>query len=348
MNGLWMQNYEREFLLSRILFGTAIIKVNKDLTLYVHPLTVEQNLFAQQAFKEAYDEALLSGVFARTEMLDLMYEQEVWTEEQEELLERNKKKIDDMKVKLYENFFVPQHVKKIKEDLKLLQREQLRLFGTKHTNDHLDCEGTATYARWNWIIENTTTYKNGDPYLFEELDVPTVLKRHNDQKITPTEHRELARTSPWRNIWINSENSAKKAFGRNPNELSEEQSNLLDWTRLYDNIAESPEAPNEKIIDDDDAIDGWLILQRRNREKQQSKDKLDGFESKHPGADEVYITTRSEEEAKQVYDLNDAEGRHVVKSRMEKVKKSGNKGVKYQEFQDVKMKAMNAANAKFG
>lgn len=310
-------------------------------------MTVEQNLFAQLAFKEAYDEALLSGVFARKEMLGLMYEQEVWTEEQEELLDSNKKKIDDIKVKLYESFFVPQYVKKIREELKLLQKEQLRLFGTKHANDHLDCEGIATYARWVWVIENTTTCKNGDPYLFEELDVSSILKRYNDQNITPEEHRELARTSPWRNIWVNSENSAEKAFGRNPNELSEEQSNLLDWTRLYDNIAESPEAPVEKIIDDDDAIDGWLIIQRRTREKQQNKDRLDGFENKHPGADEVYITARSKEEAKQVYDLNDAQGKHIVKSRMEKVK-SSEKSVKYQEFEDVKIKAMNSANAKFG
>ena len=79
-----MELYEREFFLSKILFGSKTVKVNEDLVIYVHPLTIEQNLYAQEVYREAYEEALLSGVLTRKEMLELMREQGVWSDKDDE------------------------------------------------------------------------------------------------------------------------------------------------------------------------------------------------------------------------------------------------------------------------
>ena len=78
-----METHEREYLVSQIIYGGKIIEF-KDLTLIVKPLTIEQQYFAQRVFKKVYDEALLSGVYTKDEILEVMKDQGVWSDEEEE------------------------------------------------------------------------------------------------------------------------------------------------------------------------------------------------------------------------------------------------------------------------
>ena len=340
-----MELHEREFLVSKIILGNFRLKIKKDLVLIVPPLTVKQNFLSQQAYKEAYDDALFSGVYTRKEMLQILKESGVWTEEQEQEMEKNSLVLENLKERFFDNFFLPAS-KKIKEEIKQLEKEQLRLHEIKHANDHLDCEGIASYSRWSWMIENNTFYESGEKYDFEDVDVSTVLRYYHQERTPQEKIRELARTTPWRNIWSNCNQIPKDAFDRKPNELSEEQSSLLDWTRLYDSISESAEPPEEPIINDDYALDGWLIKQRNKRKKEATESKYSSLNHKHQGADEVFVVANTKKEAKEIYELNDAESRLMIKARMEEVKEHG--PTRYQDFRDVKVTAMNKANAKFG
>ena len=45
---------------------------------------------------------------------------------------------------------------------------------------------------------------------------------------------------------------------------------MVSFSRMYDGAYGSPECPPDKVIEDDDMFDGWLIDQRRTREKEQS------------------------------------------------------------------------------
>jgi len=345
-----MELYEREFFLSEILFGSKMIEINEDLVIYVNPLTIEQNLHAQRIFKKAYDEALFSGVFTRNEMLELMKEQEIWSEEQEGALAKNNKIIEDLKVRIHDNFLVATKREQTRTELRDIERDQISLLEKKHAHDHLDCQGIATYARLNWVIENTTTYKDGKPYLFDEIDITGILKRKGDN-LEISQYREIARTTPWRALWNNSGQDPEKIFQRSVFEFSDEQDSLLGWTRLYDNIAEAYESPSEQVIEDDDALDGWLIKQRQEKEKEQSKQRLDGLEGTHGGADEIFIMSRSKEETEEINKLNDPHGKYVKASRvkiLEKAKEDGKAGVKYENFPDVRQRIMNQANEKYG
>ena len=344
-----MELYEREFFLSRILFGSTIIEANDNLLLYVHPLTIGQNILAQRLFKRVYDEALLSGAFTRKQMLEIMVKQGLWSEEKEEAIEKNKDLLEDSKIKLYDNFLRPEVRERIREELREIEKGQIKLFEQKHESDHLDCEGIATFSRWNWIVENTTTYEDGTPYDFNEIDIASVLRTHNKQNLNPEQLRELARTDPWRTIWIHSNKNAEAVFKRNPSELSDEQELLLGWSRLYDTVGEAHEPPPDGVIEDDDALDGWLAKAKRKREKEQNKFKLDGFDEKHQGADEVYIMANSPQEASEIHNLNDDYGKLVKEQRSKKVKiksKKG-KGMDYHKFHDVKIRKLNEANARF-
>lgn len=346
-----MELYEREFFLSEILFGSKIIEINEDTTIYVNPLTIEQNFYAQRVFKRAYDEALFSGVLVRKEMLQILEEQEIWTEKEEDLLKKGTKEIEDLKLSIYENFLRPSKRESLREELRDSERKQTALLEKKHSNDHLDCQGIATYARLNWVIENTTTYKDGTRYSFEELDITGVLKRVGNDRIEHSDYREMARSEPWRTLWVNSNQNVEKVFQKTVFELTTEQGNLVSWTRLYDNVAEAHESPSNDVVEDDDALDGWLISQRRQQEKEKSKAKLENIESQHQNASEVFVMTHSKEEAEEIDSLNDGRGQWVKQSRMKALQKSkeeGKGGIKYENFADVRQDMMNEASKQFG
>jgi len=341
-----METHEREYLVSQIVYGGKIIEF-KDLTLIVKPLTIEQQYIANRVFKKVYDEALLSGIYTKDEMLEIMKEQGVWSDEEEEEIEQTRKSMEDVKVQIYKSFFNAPKREKTRDKLKDLQKKQLKLLSKKHANDQNNCEGIATYAKWNWVIENSTYTEDNNKYDFSDVGIATVLRKYNADNLDLDQFRELARTDPWRSIWASSQ-TPESIFKRAASELSSDQQTLLSWTRLYDSIAESPEMPSDKIVDDDDAIDGWLIEQRKKREKEKNKFKLDGYDDKHQGADEVYVMTSSKEEAAEVYEMNDAEGRMTVRSRAKTVKEADGDLVNHRDFRDMKIKALNEANAKFG
>ena len=342
-----MELYEREFFLSRLLLDKKIVEIG-DLVLHIHPLTIEQNYIAQEVFRDSYEEALFSGVFAKKEMRELMVEQGVWSEEEDLKIKRNTKKIEDLKLAIYNNFLVPVKRERIRSELRELEQEQAILFQKKHTNDHLDCEGLATYARWNWIIENTTTHPDGTSYLFEEVDITAVLRLNNQYDIDSEYLREMSRTEPWSSLWKNSGKNPEKIFKKHVFELTKDQDEIVSWTTLYENVAESYESPKSEIIEDDDALDGWLVAQKRDSEKEKGKKHLEGFEKAHEKADEVYLVSRSKEETDAIYSLNEGESKMTVKSRMNQVKEAGEKGIKYEKFTDVKMRVLNEASQKYG
>ena len=342
-----MESYEREYLLSKVMLGYSRLKIKKDLTLIVHPLNAEQNFFAQEVFKQSYDDALFSGVYTRKEMLEIMINEGVWSKEDDHELSSLQKRLEDLKVNLYDSFYVPALVKKIKGEIKVTELELSRLFEKKHSNNHLDCEGIASYSRWSWTIENSTFFEDGTQYDFGDVDPSTVLRYYHNNSTPEEKIRELSRTNPWRSIWYYSKQTPKDVFNKNPSEFSSDQKQLLEWTSLYDNLAEAAESPHERIMKDDDALDGWLIKQRIKRDKEHNNERLDGLAGRHQGADEVFIMARSKEERQQIYDLNNAEGKFNVKKRMDEINKS-DRPMKIEQFTDVKIKAMNEANAKFG
>ena len=86
---------------------------------------------------------------------------------------------------------------------------------------------------------------------------------------------------------------------------------------MYDSIAESPESPSDEIILDDDMLDGWLIIQRRERElrtKQKAAEDIIGNE-KIANSDEVYIVAKSEEDISNINELNDPQAKAIKHAR---------------------------------
>ena len=97
-----MEFYERDFFVSRLLAGYIKLDFNK-IILYVHSPTVDLNYESQEIFKQAFDEAFMAGIFTRKELYDYRIENDLWSRKEEADLEKLDKKIDDLKLDLYNN-----------------------------------------------------------------------------------------------------------------------------------------------------------------------------------------------------------------------------------------------------
>ena len=60
-------------------------------------------------------------------------------------------------------------------------------------------------------------------------------------------------------------------------EMTFDQRNICVWSRMYDNVQESHECPSEDVLNDDDLLDGWFIIQRKKQEHDKLVSEVEGM-----------------------------------------------------------------------
>ena len=129
--------------------------------------------------------------------------------------------------------------------------------------------------------------------------------------------------------------------------LSTDQQGLIIWSNMYDNIQESLECPTEDVINDDDMLDGWFIIQRRKQESEKAKSELEQRTNneKIANSDEILVMASNKKEANAVHNMNDINGDMIRKQRINTVKRKG-KAVDL-DFQDRKIEVSNQQREMF-
>ena len=337
-----MQPFEREFFISRIAAGyyrykgLKILSPNKDL-IYE----------GCELYKDVYEKARENGVMTDEQILDFMYEQGFWNEEETKRLEVDiPKYIENCKVELFQSTLNTETRNVMRKYISTARKEQGRIFSIRHAWDYLSCHGVASFAKWQFIVEKCTKKDNKD-YDFSEIDQTKILQFINESQLTESQFRELARTDPWASTW-----AARKLgpiFDRPAIELTDDQKRLISFSCLYENIYSHPDCPSETVLEDDDMLDGWLILKKRESNKEKGRNEILEKAGKNANADEIFIVTDAEN-ANKVYEVNDQYTSNIIKSRLHMVEEKGE--VKYTDFYDVKqelsIKMTNAAKGSNG
>tara|TARA_R100001082_G_scaffold109538_2_gene86960 strand:+ start:893 stop:1927 length:1035 start_codon:yes stop_codon:yes gene_type:complete len=331
-----MELYEREFFIAKIFMGYVKYKVKDDLYIYMHPPTVNEYIESQEVFMDAYHNAIDEGVMSPEECLSFMIENGIWNGIKEEKLKDVEEEIEKFKLHVYENFFNTERKEQARKKLKQAKHLLSLLNNDKHSYDHITTTGVATYAKNAWIVENCTKLKNGERYKWEEVDVQTAMGVNNQSIIPEATVRELSRTNPWRGYW-GLRNQEGNIFNKHPLELTFNQQHIISWSKAYENVYESPECPTEDIINDDDAFDGWMIKQRKEREASRGQKIGESLTDKHQGANEIFVFAPTEEDAERVNNLNNPAAKMQKRARTEQIYSSEEGGVHYQQFRDVKM-----------
>ena len=118
------------------------------------------------------------------------------------------------------------------------------------------------------------------------------------------------------------------------------------WSRMYDNIQESTDCPSEDVIEDDDMLDGWFLIQQKKRDKEKAESDFDKMNnSKLKNADDIFIMAGSQKDAEKIDSMNDINGKMTKKERAAALRRKGSMG--QHEFRDENLKLRQQSNQQF-
>lgn len=330
-----MSPYEREYFVSRVRSGVHTVKQNGIIFTIRCPF-LEDECIANEVFMDAYDKARSEDFMTEDEMYQWMEYRGIWTDKQDEELDKIKSDIEDLKVKVFES----------KSNKKTQDFMRLNLRNAEHAQDKLEhakgeflsktCEGMAAESRALALFERCV-YIGKDRADLEDVLVHNLFLEHNSLFLSEKESREIARNEPWRLIWLFKDQHTLFGQLKEGREMSTDQKNLLVWSQMYDNIQESMDCPTEDVINDDDALDGWFIVQRRKQESDKAKSELEARTSnpKIANSQEVFVFTDNAKEAATIESMNSTHARYTKRDRMATIKRQG--GAKDSDFQDRKL-----------
>ena len=320
--------------LYRILRGRLRYKLD-DLVLYIYEPSADLLEESYEIYDEAYKKAYFNGSYVKEELLELLMKYELWSPFDDREADKIDKQVEELKVTAFRSFFKTKELRGIKATIRFLENKSAGYRSKRLSLDHLSCQGVAAFTRAMWIIDNTTRDLDGNKYNWRRGHLSETMSYYNSNQITSEVFRRIARTDPWRSMWSIGKKQSN-VFGKPSFDCTKDQMALCSYSTMYDSVHESPESPHEKIIEDDDCLDGWFIVQRREHEKNKKQREVDDLitNPKIANSQEIFVVTPDQESANQLYELNDPVSRGVVKSRQQHIQEAGE--VKFTDFADVK------------
>ena len=344
-----MELHEREFFISRICAGYLKYRVNPELTLVIKFPDADIRYSAQEIYLEAYESAKEDGLFSDKDLYNFLLEYKMWDKKLEDYLTDTTTgllhQIEALKVQLFQVAFDTTKQERIRKCLLIAKKEYSRLNQIRHEYDYITCHGVALYSRWSYIIKNCTYCDDRiHHYDWDDTSIQKAMTYFQSNMIPDETYRFLSHNEPWSTEWAGAKINGN-VFNSIGSNLTDEQHRLLIWTNLYDNVGESPDCPPKFVLDDDDMLDGWLILERKEREDDQVKKRTEDALSKNKkiaGADEVFIMASNKEDAQNINQLNDARSTMIKNMRLKQVAQKGS--MPNEEFADVKREQSMKAN----
>jgi len=232
----------------------------------------------------------------------------MWSSLLQDELEKLPKAIEGLKIELYNAYFQFKRRDNIKKSLASLKHREVELIKQREKFKHITCEGYALSCKNKHLICSGTKKLDGSKF-FNDYDqhsqqsIDIFLQEFYSNRVDDETIRELSKYEPWKSIWGAGKQEGS-IFGKPSSLLSHEQRTIIIWSRIYDSIYESPECPPEEVINDDDCLDGWMLVQSHNREK--DKQASHGYKpgDKFNKADEVFIMVDNPDDASRVEAMN--------------------------------------------
>jgi hypothetical protein len=344
-----MENILNEKTLCRILQGRLRCSLG-DPALYIYEPTKEVLEESFEIYDKSYKSAYFSGVYLKKELTPILVENELWSPYDDREAEKIEKQIEEYKIKAFEFFYKTRDLVNIKMSLRNLEKDLLKLKSKKHLLDHVSCEGVASFARSIWIISKSVYTADKRLYSWTNHSISSLMDYYNSNQISSEGFRLVARSEPWRSMWSIGKKQGN-AFGKPACELTKDQISLSSYSSMYDNVYESSESPDEKVIEDDDCLDGWFIKQRREYDKQKKKKQTEDLikNEKIANSQEVFLMAKDQEEANKIFDVNHPAVRGIIKDRQKTMENSSGQ-IRFTELNDIKqdiaIESMQAAKSK--
>ena len=335
-----MNDNDKELLLYRIISEKTIFYYLNEEYVLVAP-SIETKYRAALIYDNIINEEKYEEWFREENSDNIMIGLGIWTIHTKNQLSNFEKMLDNLKVELFNSFMIQSKVKDIRKKIKNTKENMAVIYNSKNNFISHTLEGYANSIKNEYLICNSL-YKN-NKLVFDNNDSKSYtlfnnLVHHIDKNMITTEQfKELARSSAWRGYWNAGKNNI---FDKTIALLTDEQKALLNISRMYDNIYEHPDCPDDSVIDDDDALDGWMILQKRKNEQDKKKAQFDTANPKLKDSGEVFVMSGSKEDADSILSMNSMEAKSAMKEKFNYI--ADKKTVEDGELPDVRRDVKSA------
>ena len=328
-----------EILVHRILSGNYIFNY-QDRFYELRKPSLALKMRADLLYVTTYEDNLYNNFWFLEDIEHLLFELNILHYSYKIDLSRLEKMLEKTKISLFQQYFDSTKRKKIQYQIKNLKEDIQEVYNKKHSLDYLTLEHYCDNIRNEYIISHTLYFYDSDQLVFDKE--PIVYNLFNDlvshiskNIIDITTYKKIARSDYWRNYWSNNKT---RILDEPVKEWSEEQKSLINISCMYDKIYEHPDCPKDDIIGDDDALDGWMLYQKQENEKQKQEKGVDSMlTGKMKNASEVFFMAGSKEQADDVLGLNSEKSLSSIKQKVNFVL-SQDKPVSDGQLPDVKEK----------
>lgn len=290
-------------------------------------------------YEEAYEQLKFDTILE--EEIDYHLEEyDIADRSLKKFLEKQNKKLEDIKVELFQNFYQEKKKKDLKKKIAYMNGEILKTMEQLHYLDRLTIENICSNIQNEFLLANGI-FDRDDKLVFNYNNInsidQTLFGNMNSiiatKFLSSSEYKEVARSYAWRSMW-NIKNHT--IFVDPVCEWSEEQKTLVNISQMYDNVYQHPDCPDDEIIEDDDALDGWSIYHnRKNKLERKQKGVNDLLDGKHKDANEVFMVAETQQDLENIFSLNDANALGRIKSKMDFLSSKKGGQVREIELPDV-------------
>ena len=302
---------------------------------------------ADLLYSSTYEDNIFNENFWLAEDIEsLLIELNIISYDTKKILEKIEKSLENSKVDLFKNYFDITKRTKIKNRISNLKEDIENIYTKQHSLDFLTLEHYCDNSRHEFIISNTLYNKN-NTLMFKDCNIDYVKFNNivsiiSKNMIDIGTYKKIARCDYWRNYWSNNKNNV---IDGPVCEWSEEQKSLVNISCMYDKIYEHPECPQDDIIEDDDALDGWMIYQKQKNDLQKKENGVDSMLSgKIKNSSEIFLMAGNKNQAEDILGLNTEESLNVVKNKVDTVMTRGT--VRDGQLPDVKQRLMKQLQEK--
>jgi len=336
----------KELLTYRIMCGYIRTKINisgKFTDILICSPTIHDMYEAEFIYENKYNELISEDIQTQEQVLYEMCDRGQWSLEKEKRLAEIPKQLEELKIELFNNAFKTSTKNVLKKKIAELKKEYLNLHTEQNKYSYLTAEGIANIEKAYFLASRCAKLPNFSSFIIDLDDptdtVETIINIRTKNKIEEEDYRLIARNEPWHSYYV-----CGDVFGLPTSKLTEEQKNLMLYSKMYENVYQSPECPPDYVIEDDDCLDGWFLVQRRKREDakngQLGESQISDKVAKH---ENIFLPAETIEDAKRIESMNDSVARMIKRQRSAVINNAG--GVlEHNKLPEEKIKIMEKIN----
>lgn len=329
-----------EKLVHRILSGKQIFDHDHIRYELVKP-SLDIKFDADLLYESAYQDNLYSNFVFTEDLPSILIELGILEYNYKDQLKRLEKLLEKSKVNLYLQYFETPKYKKNKQAISNIRHDLDKLYNNLHILDHITLEHFCDNVKNEYILCNTLFLYDAKKLAFDYNEpinynyFNTMASVIAQQIISIDTFKKIVRHEYWKNYWANNK---YQILNEPVSNWSDEQKTLANISTMYDRIYEHPDCPPDAIIDDPDALDGWMIHQRienEARKKEKGVDNMLGDKMKN--ASEVFIVAQNKDHADEILGFNNDRSLSTVKDKINYVM-SSESPLRDAQLPDVKQK----------